>query len=61
MVAAFLISMPLGFLVFRTGKAANLLLAVFGVIYSIPSLALFVVMPVLLGTRSSTRSTSPRR
>ena len=50
-VAAFLISIPLGFLVFRTGKAANILLAVFGVIYSIPSLALFVVMPVILGTR----------
>ncbi len=50
-VAAFLISVPLGFLVFRTGKAANLLLAVFGVIYSIPSLALFVVMPIILGTR----------
>lgn len=50
-VAAFVISIPLGFLVFRTGKAANVLLAVFGVIYSIPSLALFVVMPVILGTQ----------
>jgi osmoprotectant transport system permease protein len=50
-VAAFIISIPLGFLVFRTGKAANVLLALFGIIYSIPSLALFVVMPVLLGTR----------
>ena len=50
-VAAFVISIPLGFLVYRTGKAANVLLAVFGVIYSVPSLALFVVMPVLLGTR----------
>ena len=38
------------YLVFRTGRAANFLLAVFGVIYSIPSLALFVVMPVILGT-----------
>jgi osmoprotectant transport system permease protein len=50
-VAAFVISLPLGFLVFRTGKAANFLLAFLGVIYSIPSLALFVLMPVILGTR----------
>ena len=50
-VAALLISIPLGFLVFRSGKAANFILAVFGVIYSIPSLALFVVMPAILGTR----------
>ncbi len=50
-VAAFLVAIPLGFLVFRTGRAANIILAVFGVIYSIPSLALFVVMPVLLGTK----------
>ena len=34
-----------------TGKGANPILAVLGVIYSIPSLALFVALPVLLGTR----------
>lgn len=50
-VAAFIIAIPLGFLVFRTGKAANFVLALFGVIYSIPSLALFVVMPAILGTQ----------
>ena len=50
-LAAFVISIPLGYLVFRTGKVANFLLAVFGVIYSIPSLALFVVMPVLLHSK----------
>jgi osmoprotectant transport system permease protein len=50
-VAAFVISVPLGYLVHRTGKAANSLLGVFGVIYSIPSLALFVVMPAFLGTK----------
>lgn len=49
--AAFIIAIPLGFAVFRTGKAANFLLALLGVIYSIPSLALFVLMPVLLGTQ----------
>jgi osmoprotectant transport system permease protein len=50
-VAAVLISIPLGYVVFRTGRFANFILALLGVIYSIPSLALFVVMPVLLGTR----------
>lgn len=50
-IAAFLIAIPLGYLVFRTGKAANGVLAIFGVIYSIPSLALFVLMPVILGTQ----------
>jgi osmoprotectant transport system permease protein len=50
-VLAFLISLPIGYLVFRTGKVSNSLLAVLGVIYSIPSLALFVLMPLLLGTQ----------
>jgi len=50
-VAALVISVPLGYLVFRAGKGANGILAVFGVIYSIPSLALFVALPVVLGTR----------
>ena len=50
-LAALVIALPLGYLVFRTGKAANPILAVLGVIYSIPSLALFVALPVVLGTR----------
>jgi osmoprotectant transport system permease protein len=49
-IAAVLVSIPLGYLVYKTGKAANPILAVFGVIYSIPSLALFVALPVVLGT-----------
>jgi osmoprotectant transport system permease protein len=50
-LAALVVSIPLGFLVFRTGRAANAILAVLGVIYSIPSLALFVALPVVLGTQ----------
>ncbi|GAA1434032.1 ABC transporter permease subunit [Microlunatus lacustris] len=49
-LAALVIALPLGYLVFRTGKAANPILAVLGVIYSIPSLALFVALPLVLGT-----------
>jgi osmoprotectant transport system permease protein len=48
---AFVLSIPLGYLVYRTGRAANGLLAFLGLIYSIPSLALFVAMPILLGTK----------
>ena len=48
---AFVISLPLGFLVHKTNRAANLILAFLGVIYSIPSLALFVMMPLILGTK----------
>lgn len=50
-VAALVICIPLGYLVYRTGKASNFLLALLGVIYSIPSLALFVALPLVLGTR----------
>jgi osmoprotectant transport system permease protein len=49
-LAALVAAIPLGSLVFKTGRAANGILAVFGVIYSIPSLALFVALPLILGT-----------
>ena len=49
-LAALVVSIPLGYLVYRTGKTANFILAVLGVIYSIPSLALFVALPLVLGT-----------
>ena len=49
-LAALVASLPLGYLVYKTGRAANSILAVFGVIYSIPSLALFVALPLVLGT-----------
>lgn len=50
-VAAFVVSVPLGYLVFRTGRFANVVLALLGVVYAIPSLALFVVMPAIIGTK----------
>ena len=49
-LAALVAAIPLGYLVFKTERAANPILAVFGVIYSIPSLALFVALPLVLGT-----------
>jgi osmoprotectant transport system permease protein len=49
-LAALVIALPLGYAVFRTGRGANPILAVLGVIYSIPSLALFVALPLVLRT-----------
>jgi len=50
-VAALVLSIPIGYLISLSGKASNAILAVFGLIYAIPSLALFVAMPVILGTQ----------
>lgn len=47
----FAASLPLGWLASRSGIARAVLLTVFNVIYTIPALALFVVLPVILGTR----------
>jgi osmoprotectant transport system permease protein len=49
-LAALVVSLPLGYLVHRTGRVANVILSVLGVVYSIPSLALFVALPLVLGT-----------
>lgn len=48
-VIGFLLSIPLGFLAFRYRLSRGILLTVAGLLYTIPSLALFVVLPPLLG------------
>lgn len=48
---ALVLAIPIGYLISLSGQATNAILAVFGLIYAIPSLALFVAMPVILGTR----------
>jgi osmoprotectant transport system permease protein len=48
---ALVVSLPVGYLVSKTRHVANVLLAFLGIIYSIPSLALFVMMPMILGTQ----------
>ena len=58
---AFIVSLPLGFLVSKMRRATNVVLAFLGVIYSIPSLALFVLMPLILGTKILNQSTSSLR
>ncbi|WP_114561565.1 ABC transporter permease [Desertihabitans aurantiacus] len=50
-LCALVLAVPLGYLVHRTRAGAAPLLALFGVIYSVPSLALFVAIPVVIGTQ----------
>ena len=45
------VALPVGYLVRRTGRAAGAWLAVLGLLYAIPSIAMFVVMPLILGTQ----------
>lgn len=44
-------ALPAGYGVYRTGRAAGIWLAVAGLLYAVPSVALFVAMPLILGTR----------
>jgi osmoprotectant transport system permease protein len=49
-IAGFLISIPLGWFAYRFKLTRGLLLTVAGLLYTIPSLALFVILPPILGT-----------
>lgn len=48
-VLGFLISIPLGWLAYRFRLTRGLILTVAGLLYTIPSLALFMVLPVIFG------------
>ncbi|NYF10987.1 osmoprotectant transport system permease protein [Leifsonia sp. AK011] len=48
-VLGFLISIPLGWFAYRFRLTRGLLLTLAGLLYTIPSLALFVILPPLLG------------
>jgi len=50
-VVGFAASLPLGWLASRSRVARGILLTAFNVVYTIPALALFVVLPGVLGTR----------
>ncbi|WP_436492030.1 ABC transporter permease [Actinokineospora sp. HUAS TT18] len=50
LVAGLLISLPLGWVASRSRVARTVLVPAAGLLYTIPSLALFVMMPLLLGT-----------
>jgi osmoprotectant transport system permease protein len=46
-----LIAVPLGYVASRYGWLANPLIALGGVLYSLPSIALFILLPAILGTK----------
>ncbi|HJA03621.1 MAG: ABC transporter permease [Candidatus Microbacterium stercoravium] len=48
-VCGFVISLPLGWAAWRYGRARAILLTVTGLLYTIPSLALLLILPVLAG------------
>ena len=48
-VIGFVISIPLGYLAYRFRLTRGLLLSLAGLLYTIPSLALFVILPPILG------------
>lgn len=49
-ILSFVISIPIGWLANRYRWSRGVLLTVLGLLYAIPSLPLFVVLPILLGT-----------
>lgn len=44
------LALPVGYAVYRTGRGSGVWLAVMGLLYAVPSVALFVAMPLILGT-----------
>ncbi|HEY0208304.1 ABC transporter permease [Acerihabitans sp.] len=46
-----ILAIPAGILIYRITRLKNLLLNMLGLLYTIPSLALFVLLPGILGTR----------
>jgi osmoprotectant transport system permease protein len=50
-VLGLLISVPLGYVATRYAWLANPLIAFGGILYSLPSIALFIVLPAILGTK----------
>jgi len=50
-ILGLLISVPVGYLATRYAWLANPLIALGGVLYSLPSIALFIVLPAILGTQ----------
>ena len=51
LVIGFVVSVPLGWAASRWSRAYPAIITSTGLLYTIPSLAMFVIMPVLLGTK----------
>jgi len=51
LVVGLVLALPLGWLARRSSRLYGVLIAGSGLLYTIPSLALFILMPLVLGTR----------
>jgi osmoprotectant transport system permease protein len=51
LVIGFVVSIPLGWVASRWARTYPAIITTTGLLYTIPSLAMFVIMPVLLGTK----------
>jgi osmoprotectant transport system permease protein len=51
LVIGFVLSIPLGWVASRWSKSYPFIITSTGLLYTIPSLALFVIMPIVLGTK----------
>ena len=51
LIIGLIIALPLGWVARRYSKLYGFLIAGSGLLYTIPSLALFILMPLILGTR----------
>ena len=51
LVIGFVVSIPLGWVASRWSKGYPVIITSTGLLYTIPSLALFVIMPIVLGTK----------
>jgi len=51
LIVGLVLALPLGWLARRSSRLYGVLIAGSGLLYTIPSLALFILMPLLLGTR----------
>jgi osmoprotectant transport system permease protein len=48
-IIGFVLSIPLGYWASRSRVASSILLSVFGILYTLPSIVLFVVVPIAIG------------
>lgn len=51
LVVSFVLAVPLGWLAFGVKRVRGFMLSVSSVVYTVPSLALFVILPIILGTK----------
>jgi osmoprotectant transport system permease protein len=50
-IIGFIVSLPIGWFAYRYHASRGIVLTISGILYAIPSLPLFVAMPVLIGTK----------